>query len=103
MEKNYFQVTKHCYERQAQSRGGHGPSAEAEKFQPSVKPRLQTAPPGAGATKFLPGYGGFVPGQRFMFETSEGTLARTWAPRVPEHSAMSGGGVRPGAYKPSKP
>lgn len=75
----------------------------AEAFSPQVKPRLNTAPPGAGATKFLPGYGGFVPGQRFMFETSEGTLARTWAPRVPEHSAMGGGGVRPGAYKPSKP
>ena len=93
-------MTKECNDKAA-LRKGHGPGGG--EFKATIKPRLSTAPPSAGAAKFLPGYGGFVPGQRFMFETSEGTLARTWAPRTPEHSAMGGGHVTGGSYKPSKP
>merc|ERR1711939_1228930 len=91
IERNYFQVTRECYEKVQNKLSGYGahPSTP-QNFAPNVKPRLHTAPPGAGAAKFLPGYGGFVPGQRFKFETSEGTLAKTWAPRKPDAHATRG-------------
>merc|ERR1711935_252153 len=92
-----------CYEQHAQrvedAKKGH--SSGEQNFAANIKPRLNTAPPGAGASKFLPGYGGFVPGQRFKFETSEGTLAKTWAPRRPIETA--GGGTVSGPYKAAQP
>jgi len=99
IERNYFQVTKSCYERQREMAANphhHGDGG----FRANVKPRLQTAP-GPGAAKFLPGYGGFVPGQRFKFETSEGTLAKTWAPR--RGAEHHGSGLISSSYKPPKP
>jgi len=50
---------------------------------------MNSAPSGGGS-KFLPGYGGFIPGERFKFETSEGTLAKTWAPRRPMTESLGG-------------
>merc|ERR1711959_54613 len=95
IEQNYFQVTKQCFAEQkaraataSQRHAGSGQPA----FSPTVKPRFATAPPGEGAAKFLPGYGGFIPGMRFKFETSEGTLARSWAPRRPVTEASRDGG-----------
>lgn len=101
IEKNYFQVTRECYDKSDDRRSHYGNHASGQNFSPNVKPRLHTAPPGFGAAKFLPGYGGFVPGQRFKFETSEGTLAKTWAPRRPD--THSGGGLLGSSYKPPRP
>merc|ERR1711871_1846317 len=100
MEQNYFQVTRHSYEDFKRLQGRSHNGSMDPQFHANVKPRLHTAPPNAGA-KFLPGYGGYIPGQRFKFETSEGTLARTWAPRRPDtHSAD---GKLATSWKPAKP
>lgn len=102
IEQNYFQVTRHCYEasdKRIKNYGQHGNNGQS--FVANTKPRGHTAPPGTGASKFLPGYGGFVPGERFKFETSEGTLAKTWAPRRPD--THSGGGLLNSSYKAAKP
>lgn len=101
IEQNYFQVTRDCYDKMEQRVKGYGKHDQTQNFAPNVKPRLHSAPPGFGASKFLPGYGGFIPGQRFKFETSEGTLAKTWAPRRPDtHSAD---GKLATSWKPAKP
>merc|ERR1711998_778016 len=101
IEQNYFQVTRNCYDQLEKRVKGYGHHAMGQNFAPNVKPRLHTAPPGAGASKFLPGYGGFIPGQRFKFETSEGTLAKTWAPRRPD--TQSAGGLISSSYQAAKP
>merc|ERR1711871_60103 len=102
IEQNYFQVTRKCYDQMDKRKGlGHGSGNEQPSFAANSKPRLHTAPPGAGAAKFLPGYGGFIPGCRFKFETSEGTLAKTWAPRRPD--THGGGSVIRGNYQAAKP
>merc|ERR1711907_259294 len=89
IESNYFQVTQSCFRDHANKRSHYGETTNSEPFKPNIKPRMQTAPTG-GAAKFLPGYGGFIPGQRFKFETSEGTLAKTWAPRRPLTGSLGG-------------
>lgn len=82
IEHNYFQVTRDCFNNHADKVSHYGEVPKNQPFSANIKPRTACAPSGGGA-KFLPGYGGFIPGQRFKFETSEGTLAKTWAPRRP--------------------
>merc|ERR1711988_1363187 len=89
IESNYFQVTRDCFSNHAERVSHYGQQPNSQPFVPNVKPRTAAAPSGAGA-KFLPGYGGFIPGQRFKFETSEGTLAKTWAPRRPMTESLGG-------------
>jgi len=101
LEKNYFQVTRNCFDKHAEKVQRYGAVPNSQPFQPMVKPRLASAPPGAGAAKFLPGYGGYIPGERFKFETSEGTLAVTWAPRRP--AQCSAGGRIANSYTAAQP
>merc|ERR1712159_550279 len=89
IERNYFQVTRDCFTNHADKVSHYGQQPNSQPFVPNVKPRTAAAPSGGGA-KFLPGYGGFIPGQRFKFETSEGTLAKTWAPRRPMTESLGG-------------
>jgi len=89
IESNYFQVTRNCFADHMEKTSHYGQYQPSQPFVPNVKPRTANAPSGTGA-KFLPGYGGFIPGQRFKFETSEGTLAKTWAPRRPMTESLGG-------------
>merc|ERR1712054_548229 len=89
IENNYFQVTQKCFRQHADKLSHYGEIEKAKAFRPNLRPRMNSAPSGGGS-KFLPGYGGFIPGERFKFETSEGTLAKTGAPRRPMTESLGG-------------
>jgi len=99
IERNYYETSGTCFNNQLNRPQGHQP--REREFRPMGSIRAASAPH-VEAPRFLPGYQGYVPGVRFTFECSEGTLSKSWGTKTPINGIPGGGAFAPCNYNPQK-
>lgn len=106
IEKNYYETSQRCFSKRQEARDAdilsRAAGARQRSFNPSLRSARAQTSPQVEPARYLVGYAGYVPQCRFTFECSEGTLAKTWAPRTPINGLPGPGTQNPCLYSPAK-